>query len=54
MSASRLHLVPVRSREAKDIVRTWHHAPPAGQILAVGARRRKGHCVLCQLAACLR
>ena len=27
MSESRLHLVPVRSREAKDFVRTWHHSP---------------------------
>ncbi|MEU4030537.1 XF1762 family protein [Streptomyces anulatus] len=34
-----LHLVPVRSRQAKDFVRTWHrhHPPPAGQIFAVGA-----------------
>lgn len=32
MSEVRLHLVPVRSREAKEFVRTWHrhHAPPAG------------------------
>ncbi|GAA0642195.1 hypothetical protein Stsp02_20610 [Streptomyces sp. NBRC 14336] len=38
MSECRLHLVPVRSREAKDFVRTWHrdHAPPPGQIFAVG------------------
>ncbi|MFE4664521.1 XF1762 family protein [Streptomyces sp. NPDC056716] len=39
MNSSRLHLVPVRSREAKEFVRTWHrhHPPPAGQIFAVGA-----------------
>ncbi|WP_433549105.1 XF1762 family protein [Streptomyces sp. CA-294286] len=39
MSNSRLHLVPVRSREAKEFVRTWHrhHPPPVGQIFAVGA-----------------
>ncbi|MDH6439403.1 hypothetical protein M2158_007944 [Streptomyces sp. SAI-144] len=38
MSAVRLHLVPVRSREAKDFVRAWHRhqPPPAGQIFAVG------------------
>ncbi|MFD4592880.1 XF1762 family protein [Streptomyces rubiginosohelvolus] len=35
----RLRLVPVRSRQAKEFVRTWHrhHPPPAGQIFAVGA-----------------
>ncbi|MET9564757.1 XF1762 family protein [Streptomyces tauricus] len=34
-----LRLVPVRSREAAAFVREWHrhHAPPAGQIFAVGA-----------------
>ncbi|MFG3126804.1 XF1762 family protein [Streptomyces tendae] len=39
MNGARLHLVPVRSREAKDFVRAWHrhHPPPAGQIFAVGA-----------------
>ncbi|GAA2218244.1 XF1762 family protein [Streptomyces nogalater] len=39
MSPSRLHLVPVRFRQAKDFMRAWHrhHAPPAGQIVAVGA-----------------
>ncbi|WP_329159955.1 tryptophan synthase subunit alpha [Streptomyces sp. NBC_01717] len=33
MSDVRLHLVPVRSREAKDFVRAWHrqHPPPTGQ-----------------------
>lgn len=34
-----LRLVPVRSREAKDFVRTWHRHhpnPPAGQVFAVG------------------
>src|SRR5690606_32744753 len=39
-----LHLVPVRSREAKDFVRTWHrhHPPPAEQIFAVGAADERG------------
>ncbi|MGW5442766.1 XF1762 family protein [Streptomyces asiaticus] len=39
MNDARLHLVPVRSREAKDFVRAWHrhHPPPAGRIFAVGA-----------------
>ncbi|MFF9511555.1 XF1762 family protein [Streptomyces sp. NPDC014724] len=39
MSDARLHLVPVRSRQAKDFVHAWHrhHLPPAGQIFAVGA-----------------
>ncbi len=39
MSGARLHLVPVRSREAKDLVRAWHrhHPPPPGQVFAVGA-----------------
>ncbi|MFF0165458.1 hypothetical protein [Streptomyces prasinus] len=44
MSDTPLHLVPVRSREAKDFVRTWHrhHPPPAGQIFAVGAADETG------------
>ncbi|MGM9348206.1 XF1762 family protein [Streptomyces salinarius] len=44
MSDAPLHLVPVRSREAKDFVRTWHrhHPPPAGQIFAVGAADERG------------
>ncbi|WP_405889844.1 XF1762 family protein [Streptomyces sp. NBC_00133] len=32
--------MPVRSREARDFVRTWHRHrahPPAGQFFAVGA-----------------
>lgn len=35
----RLHLVPVRSRDARAFVAMWHrhHAPPVGQIFAVGA-----------------
>ncbi|MFD6898658.1 XF1762 family protein [Streptomyces diastaticus] len=39
-----LHLVPVRSRQAKEFVRTWHrhHPPPAGQIFAVGAADETG------------
>jgi hypothetical protein len=34
-----LHLVPVRSREARRFVAMWHrnHQPPKGQIFAVGA-----------------
>ncbi|WP_327370581.1 XF1762 family protein [Streptomyces sp. NBC_01217] len=44
MSDVRLHLVPVRSREAKDFVRDWHrhHPPPVGQIFAVGAADETG------------
>ncbi|MER7925699.1 XF1762 family protein [Streptomyces sp. NPDC096057] len=44
MNGSRLHLVPVRSREAKEFVRTWHrhHPPPAGQIFAVAAADGEG------------
>nr|WP_239080955.1 XF1762 family protein [Streptomyces coelicoflavus] len=39
-----MHLVPVRSREAKYFVRTWHrhHPAPAGQIFAVGAADEEG------------
>lgn len=44
MSTPRLHLVPVRSRQAKEFVRAWHghHAPPAGQVFAVGAADEDG------------
>ncbi|MFI5751070.1 XF1762 family protein [Streptomyces sp. NPDC051644] len=44
MSEAHLHLVPVRSRQAKDFVRAWHrhHLPPAGQIFAVGAADETG------------
>ncbi|MFK4222247.1 XF1762 family protein [Streptomyces sp. NPDC019890] len=44
MSESRLHLVPVRSREAKEFVRTWrrHPPPPAGRTFAVGAADESG------------
>ncbi|MEV4341905.1 XF1762 family protein [Streptomyces sp. NPDC049590] len=44
MSTPRLHLVPVRSRQAKEFVRARHrhHAPPAGQIFAVGAADENG------------
>ncbi|MGW3240681.1 XF1762 family protein [Streptomyces olivaceus] len=44
MNTALLHLVPVRSRQAKDFVRTWHrhHPPPAGQIFAVGAADETG------------
>lgn len=39
-----LHLVPVRSREARAFVAMWHrhHQPPAGQIFAVGAATDDG------------
>ncbi len=44
MSTARLHLVPVRSREAKEFVRLWHrhHRPPVGQIFSVGAADETG------------
>ncbi|WP_338676819.1 XF1762 family protein [Streptomyces sp. SCSIO 30461] len=44
MSEAHLHLVPVRSREAKEFVRAWHrhHPPPAGQIFSVGAADETG------------
>ncbi|MFF1894002.1 XF1762 family protein [Streptomyces sp. NPDC058206] len=44
MNDVRLHLVPVRSREAKDFVRAWHrhHPPPVGLIFAVGAADETG------------
>ncbi|MEU9245376.1 XF1762 family protein [Streptomyces sp. NPDC048385] len=44
MSDALLHLVPVRSQQAKEFVRTWHrrHPPPAGQIFAVGAANAAG------------
>lgn len=43
MSAPRLHLVPVRSRDAKAFVPAWHrHPPPAGQVFAVGAADEEG------------
>ncbi|MEW1632725.1 XF1762 family protein [Streptomyces sp. NPDC093801] len=39
MSQPPLHLVPVRSRDAKAFVVAWHrhHPPPAGMVFAVGA-----------------
>jgi hypothetical protein len=39
-----LHLVPVRSRTAKQFVATWHrhHQPPVGQIFAVGVADDEG------------
>ncbi|MFI1377545.1 XF1762 family protein [Streptomyces longwoodensis] len=44
MSESRLHLVPVRSRDAKKFARLWHrhHPPPAGQIFSLGAADEAG------------
>ncbi|WP_433860214.1 XF1762 family protein [Streptomyces kronopolitis] len=35
----RLHLVPVRQKDAKDFVALWHrhHRPPAGAVFSVGA-----------------
>ncbi|MFJ6215042.1 XF1762 family protein [Streptomyces sp. NPDC092296] len=40
----RLHLVPVRSRDARAFVSMWHrhHAPPVGQIFAVGVADGEG------------
>ncbi|KUL53167.1 hypothetical protein [Streptomyces sp. NRRL S-1521] len=37
MSDAPLHLVPVRSRQTKEFMRTWyrHHPPPAARIFAV-------------------
>lgn len=39
-----LHLVPVRSRDARGFVAMWHrhHPPPRGQIFAVGAADGEG------------
>lgn len=41
---STLHLVPVRSRDARGYVAMWHrhHAPPVGQIYAVGVATDDG------------
>lgn len=40
----RLHLVPVRSRQAAAFVREWHrhHRPPTGQIFAIGVADEDG------------
>lgn len=39
-----LHLVPVRQKDAKAFVATWHrhHKPPAGAVFSVGAADREG------------
>jgi hypothetical protein len=39
-----LHLVPVRSRDARQFVAMWHrhHPPPVGQIFAVGVATEEG------------
>ncbi|WP_405749034.1 XF1762 family protein [Streptomyces sp. NBC_01411] len=39
-----LHLVPVRFREAAAFIQDWrrHHAPPPGQIFAIGAADEDG------------
>ncbi|MDT9685026.1 hypothetical protein RND61_23630 [Streptomyces sp. TRM76323] len=44
MNRTHLHLVPVRSRQAKDFVRAWHrhHPPPAGQVFSVGVADESG------------
>ncbi|MEU3028101.1 XF1762 family protein [Streptomyces incarnatus] len=44
MSEARLHLVPVRSRAAKEFVRLWHrhHPPPTEQIFSVSAADEAG------------
>ncbi|MFJ5121855.1 XF1762 family protein [Kitasatospora sp. NPDC088548] len=40
----RLHLVPVRFKDARDFVATWHrhHRPPPGMVFAVGAADQHG------------
>ncbi|MFJ4342623.1 XF1762 family protein [Streptomyces sp. NPDC088915] len=40
----RLHLVPVRQKDAKDFVASWHrhHRPPPGAVFAVGAADQHG------------
>ncbi|MFF4276187.1 XF1762 family protein [Streptomyces sp. NPDC001536] len=37
--SAQLHLVPVRQKDAKAFVATWHrhHRPPAGSVFCVGA-----------------
>lgn len=51
-STARLHLVPVRSRDAAAFVAMWHrhHRAPQGQIFAVGAADEKN--VLRAVAIC--
>lgn len=41
---TRLHLVPVRSREARAFTAMWHrhHPPPVGQVFAVGVADEDG------------
>ncbi|MFI1532108.1 XF1762 family protein [Streptomyces griseus] len=40
----RLHLVPIRQRDAKQFVKEWHrhHKPPAGAVFCVGAADQNG------------
>ncbi|MFI0912500.1 XF1762 family protein [Streptomyces abikoensis] len=42
--SERLHLAPVRFRQAAEFVRLWHrhHKPPPGQVFAVGAADERG------------
>jgi hypothetical protein len=41
---TRLHLVPVRQKDAKAFVATWHrhHKPPLGAVFTVGAADQDG------------
>ncbi|MFJ7054757.1 XF1762 family protein [Streptomyces albidoflavus] len=41
---TRLHLVPVRQKDAKAFVREWHrhHQPPAGAVFSIGAADEEG------------
>lgn len=41
---TRLHLVPVRQRDAKEFVAQWHrhHKPPPGAVFTIGAADQNG------------
>ncbi|MFZ3557215.1 XF1762 family protein [Streptomyces sp. BH055] len=43
-SGVRLHLVPLRQKQAKEFVAQWHrhHGPPAGAVFTVGAADQSG------------
>ncbi|WP_245205799.1 XF1762 family protein [Kitasatospora sp. RG8] len=40
----RLHLAPLRLKDAREFVATWHrhHRPPPGMVFAVGAADQHG------------